>query len=224
MTIVRRLQKTDDSRRFRFSTGLIALLAIACVGATGCGSGTGASDANGDRTVGPASTTSSSTGAPASPKVRPTPSPTAPVAVHRTVRKREKIPFPTRTLDSVGLNKGVTRVKQAGRAGLRISIYRVTVENGVVSSRRLVRKLVTRRPVARIKLRGTRVPAPKPTPPPKTGGNCDSNYSGGCVPIASDVDCGGGSGDGPAYVYGPVRVTGVDVYGLDADGDGYGCD
>ncbi|WP_431606782.1 hypothetical protein [Mycolicibacterium neoaurum] len=27
---------------------------------------------------------------------------------------------------------------------------------------------------------------------------CDPNYSGACVPIASDVDCAGGSGNGPA--------------------------
>ncbi len=52
---------------------------------------------------------------------------------------------------------------------------------------------------------------------------CDPNYSG-CVPIASDVDCAGGSGNGPAYVAGPVRVTGYDIYGLDRDGDGYGCE
>lgn len=52
---------------------------------------------------------------------------------------------------------------------------------------------------------------------------CDENY-GGCVPVASDVDCAGGSGDGPAYTDGPVRVRGYDPYGLDADGDGYGCD
>jgi hypothetical protein len=44
------------------------------------------------------------------------------------------------------------------------------------------------------------------------------------VPIASDVDCAGGSGNGPAYVQGPVRVVGRDIYGLDADGDGIGCD
>jgi len=49
------------------------------------------------------------------------------------------------------------------------------------------------------------------------------NYSP-CVPIAPDVDCAGGSGDGPAYVAGPVFVTGVDVYNLDADGDGVGCE
>jgi Ni/Co efflux regulator RcnB len=53
---------------------------------------------------------------------------------------------------------------------------------------------------------------------------CDSNYSGACVPIASDVDCAGGSGNGPRYVAGPVYVVGSDVYDLDTDGDGVGCD
>ena len=57
---------------------------------------------------------------------------------------------------------------------------------------------------------------------PKSSG-CDSNYDG-CVPIASDVDCGGGSGNGPAYVSGPVQVTGTDKYGLDNDKDGIGCE
>ena len=52
---------------------------------------------------------------------------------------------------------------------------------------------------------------------------CDPNYSG-CVPIASDVDCAGGSGDGPTYVKGPVKVIGKDIYRLDRDGDGIGCE
>ena len=55
-------------------------------------------------------------------------------------------------------------------------------------------------------------------------GGCDSNYSGACVPIASDVDCAGGSGNGPAYVSGPVYIVGSDIYDLDRDGDGVGCD
>jgi hypothetical protein len=38
-----------------------------------------------------------------------------------------------------------------------------------------------------------------------------------CVPIASDVDCAGGRGNGPVYVRGPIRVIGPDVYGLDRD-------
>lgn len=53
---------------------------------------------------------------------------------------------------------------------------------------------------------------------------CDKNYTGACVPIASDVDCSGGSGNGPAYVTGPVQVVGIDIYGLDRDGDGIGCE
>ena len=53
---------------------------------------------------------------------------------------------------------------------------------------------------------------------------CDANYSGSCVPVAFDVDCAGGKGNGPAYVSGPVVVTGEDIYGLDRDHDGIGCE
>ncbi len=62
---------------------------------------------------------------------------------------------------------------------------------------------------------------PKVVSQPKS--NCDPNYSG-CVPIASDVDCAGGSGDGPAYVSGPITVIGSDIYGLDRDKDGIACE
>jgi hypothetical protein len=60
--------------------------------------------------------------------------------------------------------------------------------------------------------------------PQQPSSPCDPNYSGACVPIASDVDCAGGSGDGPAYVQGPVTVIGKDIYGLDRDGNGVGCE
>jgi hypothetical protein len=45
-----------------------------------------------------------------------------------------------------------------------------------------------------------------------------------CIPPGPDVDCAGGSGDGPRYVEGPIRVTGSDPYGLDRDHDGIGCE
>ncbi|MEU3274358.1 hypothetical protein ABZ639_26245 [Saccharomonospora sp. NPDC006951] len=64
---------------------------------------------------------------------------------------------------------------------------------------------------------------PPPAEPPAPVSQCDPNYTG-CVPIASDVDCAGGSGNGPAYVSGPVKVIGSDVYGLDSDGDGIACE
>ena len=73
--------------------------------------------------------------------------------------------------------------------------------------------MVTKKPVTQVIAVGTKE-APK----------CDPNYSGACVPIASDVDCAGGSGNGPAYVQGPVQVIGEDIYGLDDDDDGIACD
>lgn len=55
-------------------------------------------------------------------------------------------------------------------------------------------------------------------------GDCDSNYEGACLnPNASDYDCAGGDGNGPFYT-GEARVVGVDHFGLDADGDGIGCE
>jgi hypothetical protein len=68
-------------------------------------------------------------------------------------------------------------------------------------------------------------PSPQKPKPPRAASQCDPNYSGACVPIASDVDCEGGSGNGPAYVRGPVTVVGEDIYGLDGkDNDGIGCE
>ncbi|PRX50947.1 hypothetical protein B0I33_10198 [Prauserella shujinwangii] len=66
-------------------------------------------------------------------------------------------------------------------------------------------------------------PEPQPEPRPAPGPECDPNYTG-CVPVASDVDCAGGSGNGPAYVAGPVRVVGSDIYRLDHDNDGTACE
>ena len=43
---------------------------------------------------------------------------------------------------------------------------------------------------------------------------CHSNYKGKCDPIASDVDCAGGSGNAPEYVRGPVEGVGLDDYDL----------
>lgn len=68
-------------------------------------------------------------------------------------------------------------------------------------------------------------PAPKPPPPAPAveSSQCHPSYKGECVPITSDVDCRGGSGNGPAYA-GQVHVVGPDEYDLDRDGDGVGCE
>ncbi|MDQ1690631.1 MAG: hypothetical protein QOD87_739 [Pseudonocardiales bacterium] len=52
--------------------------------------------------------------------------------------------------------------------------------------------------------------------------NCTPGYSP-CIAPGPDVDCAGGSGNGPRYVDGPVYVTGSDPYDLDRDGNGIGC-
>ncbi|AXK89293.1 hypothetical protein H1R78_00765 [Nocardia farcinica] len=73
-------------------------------------------------------------------------------------------------------------------------------------------------------------PAQQPPPPPAVapplpaapGPSCHPSYDP-CVPITSDVDCSGGSGNGPAYT-GRVRVVGPDEYDLDRDNDGIGCE
>ena len=69
----------------------------------------------------------------------------------------------------------------------------------------------------------TEQPAPPPATDPAPQRECDPNYSG-CVPIASDVDCAGGSGNGPEYVAGPIRVIGDDIYDLDRNSDGIACE
>lgn len=77
--------------------------------------------------------------------------------------------------------------------------------------------------------RRTPTARPAPTTTPVSSGSsgdqaaCTPGYSP-CIPPGSDVDCAGGSGNGPRYVQGPVQVTGSDPYRLDADGDGVGCD
>lgn len=62
-----------------------------------------------------------------------------------------------------------------------------------------------------------------PIQPIKTTPSCHPSYSGCLNPNASDYDCAGGSGNGPYYT-GTVRVIGPDVFGLDRDKDGWGCE
>ncbi|ADP84677.1 hypothetical protein FraEuI1c_6707 [Pseudofrankia inefficax] len=69
--------------------------------------------------------------------------------------------------------------------------------------------------------------APAPAPPATTApppANCDPAYPDNCLHDGiGDYDCAGGSGNGPNYVSGPIRVLPPDPFGLDGDGDGIGC-
>ena len=56
------------------------------------------------------------------------------------------------------------------------------------------------------------------------GNRCNANYTGLCLPLEEDVDCLPGDGDGPWFVDQVVVVAGQDEFGLDDDGDGFGCE
>lgn len=134
----------------------------------------------------------------------------------RKVTETRAVPYARRTVKDSSLLVGMRQMRVKGVPGVKTLTYEVRLIDGTQVSKRLVSEKITKRPVTEVVAVGTRPKAPpKPT--------CDPNYSG-CVPIASDVDCEGGSGDGPAYVKGPVTVIGVDIYDLDRDGDGVGCD
>jgi hypothetical protein len=124
------------------------------------------------------------------------------------------------TRDDSSLPKGQTKVATAGVNGVETLTFKVTTVNGQETGRELLGRQVTTPAIDEVTLVGTKVATPPKTKP---SGNCDPNYSG-CVPIASDVDCEGGSGDGPAYVKGPINVIGTDIYRLDADHDGIACE
>jgi endonuclease YncB( thermonuclease family) len=83
----------------------------------------------------------------------------------------------------------------------------------------------TPKPTPRPTPKPTPRPTPKPTPKPKPAANCHPSYSNVCLKEGiGDYDCASGSGNGPNYVQGPVRVVGPDEFDLDRDNDGIGCE
>jgi uncharacterized protein YabE (DUF348 family) len=85
------------------------------------------------------------------------------------------------------LDRGQTRVEVAGRDGLRIDTYRVTLVDGEETDRERVRQEVVREPRDEVVLVGTRVPPPPPPPPPPASG-------GGAAGGGASGDAGAGSG------------------------------
>jgi len=142
-----------------------------------------------------------------------------PVVETKTITETEVVPFGSQTVESASAANGTSTVTTAGVNGVKTHTYTVTLTDGKEVKRDLVKSEVTTAPVDQVTTIGTYV-----APPPVQKASCDSNYTGACVPIDSDVDCGGGSGNGPSYVYGTVRVVGSDIYDLDRDGNGYGCE
>jgi hypothetical protein len=85
----------------------------------------------------------------------------------------------------------------------------------------------TRAPTTTRRVIAAAPPTTRRRPPATTRSqrNCDPSYPGVCLRVGiGDYDCAGGSGNGPNYVDGPIKVTGPDSFDLDRDGDGVGCE
>lgn len=163
-------------------------------------------------------------GSPSPRATAPTPTPTpTPVRKESVLEEPATIAYTSSSVDDPNLDVGLTAVATPGANGLKVTRIRVVTVDGVEISREVIEEVVTVQPVNEVIAVGSRQPPPPPPPAPADNG-CDSNYEGACVPVSSDVDCLGGSGDGPGYVDGPVRIVGADIYDLDRDGDGIACD
>jgi len=200
------------------SGGAVALILLLCGGLTALGAlAGGPKQANSGSAEPVAAKTSQASNAPSIAASAPATNAgnQSPTVEKRRVTETQEIPFETRTVNDPNLAQGTQRVRVKGVVGLKTLTYEVTLTNGVQTDKTLIAETITKPPVTQVVAIGTK----QPTKP-----RCDPNYSGACVPIASDVDRAGGSGDGPAYVQGPVYVIGRDIYGLDRDGDGVGCE
>ncbi|MUK01355.1 hypothetical protein GM708_05100 [Vibrio cholerae] len=216
-----------------------AIIGIGLLALTGCsGESSVASDvrAEADSSTSSPTASSSQTTTPTpsltpTPSQSPTPSATPdPVVTVSEQWVEEAIPFTSRRQDDPNVDRGVEALAIAGVAGVKATKFQVTSTDGVETDRVAIGEEVRTAPVDEVITVGTKAPVVVAPPAPveaavPAGGGCDPNYDGACVPIDSDVDCAGGSGNGPSYVQGPVRVIGTDIYGLDGkDGDGIGCE
>lgn len=155
------------------------------------------------------------------PAVVPTASPEVEAAktviTHETVTETEVIPFSKKTQSDGNLATGTSKVTVIGINGVKTLTYSVTKTDGSITDKQLTKAEVTTAPVDEMTNIGTYVaPAPAPTPAPAAAASCNPNYSP-CVPnVSYDLDC-------PDIGF-TVRVIGSDVYRLDRDKDGYGCE
>jgi hypothetical protein len=194
--------------------GLAAVSVVLGVAALGNGN-----EANGEGGPAPAR--------PATSSSLPTTTTTAPTTTAPSTTTVATVEVPK----LVGMRLASAKAALANR-GLRATVrYRSTASSPagtVISQSRRTGAGVL--PDSRITLVVAKAPPPPPTtapPPPTTAPSrsCDPSYPDVCLdPNAEDYDCAGGSGNGPRYVSGPIRVRPPDPLDLDREGDGWGCE
>ena len=75
--------------------------------------------------------------------------------------KRSEVAYRTVEQKSSKLERGKTQTKTAGRTGSKTTTYRVVSHDGEVVSRKATKTVVTRKPVTRVVVVGTKIPKPK---------------------------------------------------------------
>lgn len=209
----------------RASAAVVGVGLLTLTGCAGAPADTAAAVADVQKAItAPASPVAVAPVASAAPTPAPTPTPEI-VVMEEWVESA--VPFESIRQDDPNVDLGVETLLVAGAAGILATRFEVTLTDGVETGRVAVAEQLRVAPVAEVVGVGSRPPVLAVPPAPVqavAAGNCDPNYEGDCVPIDSDVDCASGSGNGPSYVQGPVRVVGTDIYGLDRNGDGQGCE
>ncbi|MCD8503103.1 MAG: M23 family metallopeptidase [Bacillaceae bacterium] len=83
--------------------------------------------------------------------------PVVKVVIEEAIKTKEEIPFQTETKEDSNMFKGDTKVEQQGQIGERVVHYSVVRENGRTVKRQIVEEVVTKEPVNRVIVKGTKV-------------------------------------------------------------------
>jgi resuscitation-promoting factor RpfB len=143
----------------------------------------------------------------ATPTPAAVPAVVTPVVTTEEVTETAPIVFQSTRIKDAALAVGSVTTKVAGVNGVKTLTYKITKTDGKQTGKELIREVITTLPVNEVIADGTKI-APK----------CDTNYTGGCVPIVSyDLDC--------VDIGFRVYVVGYDKHGFDGnDNDGIGCE
>lgn len=198
----------------------VAAAAGALVLVAGCGGATERPVAPVAMTEAPATTTAPATTAPATtppPTTTAAPKPTPPPAITVPDVRGMTVAEARAALSAAKLRWRTTYRRTSGApAGTVLA----QSPGGERAPGTVVTLTVAQTPPPKPKPR----PTPTPEPDPEPVDDCHPSYAGACLdPTASDYDCSGGSGNGPRYT-GRVTVVGPDVWDLDRDNDGIGCE
>lgn len=128
------------------------------------------------------------------------------------------------------MKNGLAMLATLGLGGLVINSFQTepqySQDNQPVVHQDLIKKVPVAEAETSVPEKAIVAPAVQKTEPKKDirfERNCHLSYSGCLNPNAIDYDCEGGSGNGPYYT-GLVQVLGPDVFDLDRDNNGWGCE